>query len=272
MRSPADEAAYQANYRVTHREQIAAKNRAYRASHREHDAAYKAAWMIAGGEERRIKARAHVAAYRTTHHDEIHSQDAIYRAAHRDERRAYNDANYRVRRGPGWTCAYEPCGKTFWRPARPTRPPRFCSRACMGLSYHENPIPGLRGHRPDRPSSDGKTSGRGSRPHRRFRHAVFDRDGRICRMCGSDENLEINHILPWKDHPELRFDPVNGEVLCRDCHRYEVHGHVRGGKPDTRRGGQSRSASSPDSLSPALTNGSAALDSPFQDNAYGITP
>lgn len=254
MKNAAEKAAYDARYRETHREQIAAKNRAYRASHREHDAAYKAAWMLAGGKERRAKAEAQVAAYRTTHKAEIRAKDAIYKANHREQTKARSAARYRARRGPGLTCAYEPCGKIFWRPIPQSRPPRYCSRACMGSSYHDNPSPKLQSRQSDRPSSDGKTSGRGGRPHRHFRRAVFDRDGRICRMCGSDKNLEINHILPWKGHPELRFEPTNGEVLCHDCHRYEVHGHVRGGKPDKRRARQPNSISSLALISSAIGN------------------
>ena len=51
-----------------------------------------------------------------------------------------------------------------------------------------------------------------------WRMAVFQRDGYTCRMCGSQTQLEADHIKPWAKHPELRFDIDNGRTLCRPCH------------------------------------------------------
>ena len=36
-----------------------------------------------------------------------------------------------------------------------------------------------------------------------------------CRMCGSKEDLQVHHILPWRDFPEERYNIKNGITLCR---------------------------------------------------------
>lgn len=30
---------------------------------------------------------------------------------------------------------------------------------------------------------------------------------------------EVHHILKRSTHPELKYEPLNGCVVCRDCHR-----------------------------------------------------
>lgn len=30
---------------------------------------------------------------------------------------------------------------------------------------------------------------------------------------------EVHHKLPRSTHPELKYEPLNGCVACRDCHR-----------------------------------------------------
>ncbi len=54
-----------------------------------------------------------------------------------------------------------------------------------------------------------------SRRYRVHKQRVFDRDGRICRYCGSDENLQIDHIISRKRGGT--HDLENLQVLCRDC-------------------------------------------------------
>lgn len=50
-------------------------------------------------------------------------------------------------------------------------------------------------------------------------HKVYERDGRQCRECGSagtkDNPLQIDHIKPWSEYPELGTDMDNLQVLCR---------------------------------------------------------
>ena len=55
-----------------------------------------------------------------------------------------------------------------------------------------------------------------SRRYRVHKQRVFDRDGRICRYCGSDEEpLHIDHIIPRKVGGTHDLD--NLQVLCKPC-------------------------------------------------------
>ena len=56
---------------------------------------------------------------------------------------------------------------------------------------------------------------------RLWRAQVLERDGHRCKVCGSQNNLQAHHIIPWSatcDGDELRHDINNGITLCRDCH------------------------------------------------------
>lgn len=46
-----------------------------------------------------------------------------------------------------------------------------------------------------------------------------------CIACGRTEDIEVHHILPYHERPELELDPANLASLCADpCHL--VHGHL----------------------------------------------
>ena len=49
---------------------------------------------------------------------------------------------------------------------------------------------------------------------------VFARDNYACVKCGEKGFLHVNHLKSWSDHPELRFDLVNCQTVCRACHYY----------------------------------------------------
>lgn len=53
---------------------------------------------------------------------------------------------------------------------------------------------------------------------RQFKKLVFERDGKKCRKCGTDERLEVHHVIPWKSDKEKRYNPENGLVYCKSCH------------------------------------------------------
>jgi len=55
--------------------------------------------------------------------------------------------------------------------------------------------------------------------YKRWRLAVFKRDGNKCVECGSSHDLEADHIKPKSKFPELVFDVDNGRTLCYECHK-----------------------------------------------------
>ncbi len=61
--------------------------------------------------------------------------------------------------------------------------------------------------------------------YRRWRKAVFARDGYKCVLCGSKGKLNAHHIVRWADCPALRFATSNGCCLCVDCHDNKVTGN-----------------------------------------------
>ena len=66
---------------------------------------------------------------------------------------------------------------------------------------------------------------RGSPEYRKWREAVFERDGFRCVACGAKSGngarviLHADHILPFSLHPEARLRLENGRTLCRPCHK-----------------------------------------------------
>jgi 5-methylcytosine-specific restriction endonuclease McrA len=47
----------------------------------------------------------------------------------------------------------------------------------------------------------------------------------VCQACGRAKELEVHHVRPYHEHPELELDPCNLITLCGDpCHI--VHGHL----------------------------------------------
>lgn len=50
------------------------------------------------------------------------------------------------------------------------------------------------------------------------REFVFTRDGHACVVCGSSENLEVDHVEPVRERPDLAFSVDNLQTLCASCH------------------------------------------------------
>lgn len=68
---------------------------------------------------------------------------------------------------------------------------------------------------------------RNSYEAREWRKFVFKRDDYTCQDCGErGGKLEANHIKRWAEYPELRFEPSNGETLCRDCHKEKTYARI----------------------------------------------
>lgn len=53
------------------------------------------------------------------------------------------------------------------------------------------------------------------------RKLVLERDGKKCTICGSDKKLQVDHIQPWSEYVEGRFDINNCRTLCMGCH-YQI--------------------------------------------------
>ncbi len=55
------------------------------------------------------------------------------------------------------------------------------------------------------------------------RRAVFKRDGAICACCSRTRfdgvSLEVDHIKPRWDYPDLALDMTNLQILCHDCNK-----------------------------------------------------
>lgn len=64
-----------------------------------------------------------------------------------------------------------------------------------------------------------------TKDRRRFQKSyqpkVFLRDSYTCQVCEvTGGYLQVDHIKPWAEFPELRFDLNNCRTLCMACHYY----------------------------------------------------
>lgn len=50
---------------------------------------------------------------------------------------------------------------------------------------------------------------------------VLKRDNYTCQVCDQYSGyLQVDHIKPWADYPDLRFELSNCRTLCMACHYY----------------------------------------------------
>lgn len=61
----------------------------------------------------------------------------------------------------------------------------------------------------------------------RFRFKVMKNNNYECSECKSSFSLEVHHIKPVIEFPELEFDETNGICLCYQCHNKLHNRHIR---------------------------------------------
>ena len=54
--------------------------------------------------------------------------------------------------------------------------------------------------------------------NRMLRERVFAKFGNKCYVCGSTSDLELDHIEPVRERPDLAYDEINMQCLCKVCH------------------------------------------------------
>lgn len=59
---------------------------------------------------------------------------------------------------------------------------------------------------------------RKTKEYKEFRKEVLKRDNYRCAKCGETENLQVHHIKPVKDYPNLVMNFDNVQTLCLLCH------------------------------------------------------
>lgn len=56
-----------------------------------------------------------------------------------------------------------------------------------------------------------------------WRKSIFEIDDYTCRKCGLKDTtigfMEADHIKPKSIYPELKYDLLNGQTLCPNCHK-----------------------------------------------------
>lgn len=52
-----------------------------------------------------------------------------------------------------------------------------------------------------------------------WRRIVHERDNHKCKLCGSTKKLEAHHIIPIAECRDVAFLPMNGVLLCGECHK-----------------------------------------------------
>ncbi|MEM9899907.1 MAG: HNH endonuclease signature motif containing protein [Pseudomonadota bacterium] len=68
-----------------------------------------------------------------------------------------------------------------------------------------------------------------------LRLQALERDGWQCVQCGSRRRLEVDHIEPVRDRPNLSYALSNLQVLCPRCHSRKTRIEIGLGRPDPKR-------------------------------------
>ena len=68
-----------------------------------------------------------------------------------------------------------------------------------------------------------------------LRMQALDRDDWACVQCGDRRRLEIDHIKPVRDRPDLAYSLANLQTLCGRCHARKTRIEVGMGQPNPAR-------------------------------------
>jgi len=64
---------------------------------------------------------------------------------------------------------------------------------------------------------------------------ALERDDWRCVQCGTRHRLEVDHIEPVRDRPDLAWTLANLQCLCGRCHSRKTRIEVGMGRPDPKR-------------------------------------
>jgi hypothetical protein len=140
-----------------------------------------------------------------------------------------------------FTC--ENCGGHGERRKSPSDSYRFCNSKCYGEYQKDSKKPSVSAANSARRGSSHPMFGKqradmqgesnpnwkgGVSKNNRFtaeyaqwRSRVFARDNYTCQVCSQYGGyLQADHIQPYADYPELRYDVSNGRTLCMACHYF----------------------------------------------------
>lgn len=68
-----------------------------------------------------------------------------------------------------------------------------------------------------------------------LRMQALDRDGWQCVQCGARHRLEVDHIEPVRNRPDLSFALSNLQCLCGRCHARKTRIEIGLGRSDPAR-------------------------------------
>ena len=68
-----------------------------------------------------------------------------------------------------------------------------------------------------------------------LRVKALDRDEWRCVQCNERRGLEVDHVLPVRDRPDLAWSIDNLQCLCGRCHARKTRIEIGLGRPDPAR-------------------------------------
>lgn len=92
----------------------------------------------------------------------------------------------------------------------------FCSKTCTGKSLTKKGY--VQESNRKRAKKNTSKKRKRTRADKEWAKAVLKRDQYQCQRCGSTEQLQAHHILPYAKAPTKRLVLSNGVTLCATCH------------------------------------------------------